>query len=307
MSASPTMYASRSRRFYAFLFDYALIAGVCWGLGHALEDVLSALGAYGRLIGAALGVGYFGVLDSRIGRGQTLGKRLLGIRVVGARGEALSVIRAGARATLVLLPLLVSGLSWPGTPPWPIVGAYGLMVAGLPIGLLYLFVFNAPTRQSLHDLCARAFTVTDGVTAPAQPSRPRLVHGAVAATLLLTTGGAYVTAGVAAGESAPFREMRAMRVMLTQHPNVEAISLSREVTLEKPREATLHIEARVTGPTEGRGRQAHELLSAVVAKHPKVAEYESVVLVFRHGWDLGFARGGEATRYPMDFVESPTG
>lgn len=63
-------------------------------LSALLFDTFARMGVYARLIGFAIALAYFGVLNSRIGGGQTLGKRWLGIRVVDAQGQLLSPPRA---------------------------------------------------------------------------------------------------------------------------------------------------------------------------------------------------------------------
>src|SRR5690348_14117245 len=69
------------RRLAAFVVD-ALILGVpAMLLGFAMFDWAASLGQAGRLIGFVVALLYFGLLNSRLGGGQTLGKRLLGIRV----------------------------------------------------------------------------------------------------------------------------------------------------------------------------------------------------------------------------------
>jgi uncharacterized RDD family membrane protein YckC len=52
------------------------------------------MGAYARLIGFAIALAYFGICKSRIGGGQTLGKRWLDVRVVDAHDQLLSLPRS---------------------------------------------------------------------------------------------------------------------------------------------------------------------------------------------------------------------
>ena len=73
------------RRFVAFLIDGIVVGIVGTVVALPFFDPLSRLGAWGRLLGFCLALPYYGILNSRIGNGQTLGKRWLSLQVVDAR------------------------------------------------------------------------------------------------------------------------------------------------------------------------------------------------------------------------------
>ena len=78
-------------------------------LGWAAFDAFAALGSWGRLVGFAVAWPYFGVMNSRLGGGQTLGKRLLGLRTVSLDGALLSPARGFLRSAVVSLPWFLNG------------------------------------------------------------------------------------------------------------------------------------------------------------------------------------------------------
>jgi uncharacterized RDD family membrane protein YckC len=75
------------RRLLAFIFDGVLLGLVGVILGLLLFDSLARLGGWGRLIGFCHALVYFGVLNSAIGGGQTIGKRIMKIQVVDRTGH----------------------------------------------------------------------------------------------------------------------------------------------------------------------------------------------------------------------------
>src|SRR5688572_4687565 len=105
------------------------------------------MGGYGRLLGFAVALAYFGVMNSRIGGGQTLGKRLLGVRVVAGDGRTLSLPRSFLRYCVLGIPFFLNGapfsaqvlFSWWGY-------LLPIIVFGGMFSILYLYVFNRPTR-----------------------------------------------------------------------------------------------------------------------------------------------------------------
>ena len=84
-------------RMAALLIDLLRLAVPAFLLGFALFTWLVTLGQAGRLIGSIVALAYFGLLNSRLGDGQTIGKRLLNIRAVGRDGKTLSPARSVLR------------------------------------------------------------------------------------------------------------------------------------------------------------------------------------------------------------------
>src|ERR1700680_4744061 len=79
------------RRLFAFCLDGLFLGlfGACIGL--VAYDRLVALADWGRAVGFAIALVYFGVMDSELSGGQTPGKRILAIKVIAANGAPLSV------------------------------------------------------------------------------------------------------------------------------------------------------------------------------------------------------------------------
>ena len=154
-------------RLLALAVDLGLLFVVGSLLGVLFADRLAQLGVWGRLVGFALVVFYFGLLNSRMGQGQTLGKRLLRVRVVDAKGELISLGRSLLRAAILgaifLLDSSMAGGNWV---------VYGIVLA-LWLGLIYWYVFNRGTRQSLHDLAVGTYVVRDEAAGPISLGHPR--------------------------------------------------------------------------------------------------------------------------------------
>ncbi len=149
-------------RTLAFCIDGLLLAFLGGVLGFVFIDFFVGLGEWGRLIGFAIALAYFGLLNSRIGRGRTLGKRIAGIRVVDRNGSLISPGKSALRYTLLSLPFLFNGLVLPAElAVGPILAATTIIVFGGFFGLFYLHVFNKQTRQLWHDLACGTFVVRE--------------------------------------------------------------------------------------------------------------------------------------------------
>jgi uncharacterized RDD family membrane protein YckC len=113
MAVVTTRYAGFWIRVVAYLID-AVILGV-------VGAILSGVGLHSRSVdaqssspSALLSLIYFGLLWSHYGGGQTLGMRLLKLRVVGTDGNQIGVVRALVRWLFLFISFVVCfiGVIW---------------------------------------------------------------------------------------------------------------------------------------------------------------------------------------------------
>ncbi|PDH37784.1 MAG: hypothetical protein CNE99_07760 [OM182 bacterium MED-G24] len=97
------------RRPFAFLTDYLILGSI----GMLLYDWLVSLGPLARAVGLAMVLAYFGVMNSKIGRGQTVGNRLLKIKVVSEDNESIGIRISLLWAGVLLFPLTLNGIALP--------------------------------------------------------------------------------------------------------------------------------------------------------------------------------------------------
>jgi len=180
------------RRLAAFLIDLTVLSAIGFFLGLVFSEPFIRMGSLGRLIGFAIALPYFGVLNSAVFGGQTIGKRLLDIKVVGRNGGLISLPRSTARASVLILPYFLNGLYFPFIPlpntlnlviSWLLM----LIVFGMGLSIVYLFLFNRRTRQSLHDVLLKTFVILEKAedVAPRREIWP--VHYAVTACILVAS------------------------------------------------------------------------------------------------------------------------
>jgi uncharacterized RDD family membrane protein YckC len=147
-------------RVLALLVDEVILGAVLTIPGVAASHFLSTHPLVTLLVGSVVAIPYFTILNSRIGKGQTFGKKALGIRVTDRGGELIPVSRSGLRAVVFLIPFIFgntglhcrSGLC----SLWTSLAA---ILAGFEFATFYLYVFNRRTRQTVHDLVAGTFVI----------------------------------------------------------------------------------------------------------------------------------------------------
>jgi uncharacterized RDD family membrane protein YckC len=153
------------RRMAALAIDYLIVATPVYLIGSATSAWAANLGPAGKLIGFIPALLYFSLLNSAVGGDRTIGKRLLGIRVIDRAGAALSLPRSIVRFLVIAVPWFLNGL-WLDVDAAaidPLELALGYIAAFLVFGglgsIAYLYVFNRTTRQSLHNLATGSFVV----------------------------------------------------------------------------------------------------------------------------------------------------
>jgi uncharacterized RDD family membrane protein YckC len=166
------------RRLASLILDgliLGLVGSVC---GLLMFDQLARLGIWGRVVGFLVGLAYFGILNSAIGKGQTLGKRLMGIEVIDRSGRHISLPRSLLRYAIVGVPFFLKGAMIPTSVMMSPIGyTIGFVIFGFGGAIIYLYVFNRRTRQSLHDLLVGSFVTKTTLQGEVAGSvwRPHLV------------------------------------------------------------------------------------------------------------------------------------
>lgn len=297
------------RRVGAFLVDVLVLGAVGVMLGMAFGDDLARLGPWGRLVGFGVALVYFGVLNSRLGGGQTLGKRLLKVRVVGADGAALPVSRAVARFCPVGVAWFANNLL---LPPAVLMSPWGhllsLAVFGLGLSSLYLLVFNRPSRRTLHDWLVGSRVVPmqgQGEAAPA-----KRVHQVVVAALVLAAGlGPWFAQGVASSESfAPIVKAHAAVGATPGLDHVQVVMGQSFTLSSRSGQSNTHylsITAYQADPDVNRPERARELATLALASSEEARRVDLVQVTLVHGYDIGIASWWRSRSFggpPSDFA-----
>ena len=149
------------KRWFAYIIDATFILGGISSLvAISLPDTIIRIGDYSALIGLILTFAYFGIMNSEICKGQTLGKNLMGLKVVNKNGNYLTLPQSLVR-TLILIICLTIPYSFIVTLSFktPNIPETFLGIAAITAGIIFdlLFLFNFKTRQTLHDLAVGSY------------------------------------------------------------------------------------------------------------------------------------------------------
>lgn len=288
------------RRLGAFVVDLILLCIVGLILGALFFDTFARMGAYARLIGFAIALAYFGILNSRIGGGQTLGKRWLGVRVVDAHGQLLRLPRSLLRYAVLGIPFFANGL--PVDPnlamSTPLGYLLALVVFGGMFAIVYLYLFNRRTRQSLHDLAVGSYVERFDRAAQPVPFpvvwRGHMVALAVIAVIALS--GPAVASRFA--KSQALAGILPLYRTLSAQPHVMTVQVMRGwLSVNGTTTHTLQAALQLDAPMTDDGAMAKRIAQQMAKGDPDIANEDAVVVVLVYGYDMGIASGWKRHGY----------
>ncbi|WP_158583876.1 RDD family protein [Salinibius halmophilus] len=285
------------RRFSAFVVDCLIVALLGLLIGMALHDWLASIGGYARLVGFVVAVAYFGVLDSNLLKGQTLGKWMFGISVRSASGAYVALPVALLRAAIVATPWMLNGAPIPTAVLFSVVGMLvSALIFGLAVGSVYWFVANRRTHQMLHDLALRTYVVRN----KANPFKPAPVNNkhwlAVAAIFVVSMLVPVFTGSLAKTEM--FSELLRVQKLVSDIPDVSMASVSFGTTDDFAQQAsfnTVSVSAVVTKKqfmTEG---YARDVAQYVISNSSEAASRDKIYSMVSYGYDMGIASSWQRT------------
>jgi uncharacterized RDD family membrane protein YckC len=160
-SESSRVFASLGSRFLASLIDLVVITIPTVIVSRVLEN---APWRAGDAVVTALVSLYFIVSYSEAGNGYSIGKFVLGIRVVDALGRPLSLSAAAVRWFMsigILLPLAFLAIGFERGIPLRTSPAFAICVPILCVAVVdaYMVIANRVSHRSLHDAAAGSFVV----------------------------------------------------------------------------------------------------------------------------------------------------
>jgi uncharacterized RDD family membrane protein YckC len=286
------------RRIVAFLLDDILvgIAGILMTL--PFFETLSRLGAWGRLLGFCLALPYFAILNSKIGNGQTLGKRWMRIQVIDESGRTLNFSRSAVRYVVLAIPYFLNGLVLPVTRThWAIASVISLIVFGVGGATLYLVLFNRHTRQGVHDLAVGSYVVNANNNGAIRVQSIWKPHWAILTALLIALLGGGGILGNKLTRWGPFPELlEDARLVETvdgvQSAAVQDLRSSNWGSSESKK--TLVVSVRWTGKAASETAFADDIARLLMRQDPKVQDHDSLRIVLIRGYDIGIAHAQAA-------------
>jgi uncharacterized RDD family membrane protein YckC len=306
---SPTLVEARVAGFWirlgADLLDALVLGAIGFVIASVFRGSLLALGERAAIIGAPITLLYTGVLQSHIGGGQTLAKRLLGLRVVRLDGQYLSLDRSLVRWSIMgmmcygsAIAFALSSVTTIFSLPMLAAALAGTQIA-LVLGCALLVPFH-PLKRGLHDLLTGSIVLrrgelpADRIKRLHNPRRDRhIVIAAISVAVAGTVAGLFALRHPPASLQPATRVATAVNELGIQNPGVV------DSYMKGPSINLHHIIATGYLPSnpDGTARvtSADDRILELIRKEMPLDGVDAIVITLRKGINLGIYSSYEAT------------
>ena len=280
------------RRIGALFIDSLVLGIFGYILGLFLEDLFVQLGGWGRFIGLVVSLTYFGVMNSALSNGQTIGKKLLNIRVVDASNSTISLPKSFLRYSFIAVPFSLNGAQFTNE----VLLSYlmyplSFIIFGGLFSISYLYIFNRATRQSLHDLAVGTYVVNTEISPEALPAvwKPHLAVVAVLFTIASLTP--IFTGNLA--ESEPFKGLVAVQDTINDNESIKFSTVSKGTNTftssGSGTTTTTFVKTQAflyTNNVEDANLAKH-IAQIIITTYPESLEKDVIQVTLIYGYDIG--------------------
>jgi uncharacterized RDD family membrane protein YckC len=280
------------RRIGAFFIDSLILGLVGFSLGLALESTFVQVGGWGRLIGFGIALIYFGVMNSKLVEGQTIGKKLLKLRVVDSENQTISLGRSFVRYIVLAVPFSLNGAHFSNEAMLSfLMYPLSLIVFGGLFSIIYLYLFNRVTRQSLHDLAVGTFVVNANIE-KREVGKVWKTHFIVVAVLFIAAAIVPAFTGKLA-QNEPFKKMLTVQSALSNESGVTYTTISTNTTtfssVKEGTKTTTYVSAQafLLSNNVSDDEFARHLATIVVKNYPEARNKDALRITLTYGYDIG--------------------
>jgi len=291
------------RRVGAFLIDSIILGVLGLILGLFFYHQFAGLGGWGRAIGFLIAALYFIILNSRIGGGQTIGKRALKIQVVDKEGELIHLPKSILRYSAIGIPYFLNGAMIPETFLYPIsIFIISLLIFGFGFSIVYLIIFNRNTRQSLYDLITGTYVVRKDIASIDSPKPVWVVHYVICGAVIIFALVAPIFIGKL-GQNEFFLELTKTRNHIQKEPQVIYATIQDGKTTFAPLngESTvttyLSSQVLINNQNVEDEKLASKIAYIIIDTQKEANQRDVIQVVLTYGYDIGIASSWRNYRY----------
>jgi uncharacterized RDD family membrane protein YckC len=282
-------------------------------------EAFSRLGVWGPAVGFCMALPYFAILNSGVSNGQTVGKRLMHLRVIDKSGGTISLWRSFVRYSVLAIPYFLNEMTLPVTrTPRVVPSLIAIVVTGVGGTTLYLVLFNRHTRQGIHDLTVGSYVADADNDGPLKTEATWGWHWVILISLLIAL---FVGTGVLGNKVAqwgPFPQLLEDVRLVEALEGVQAAGaqdLSTSDSGSGQGKKNLVVSVHWAGKSEDRQAFAIErkenfeekwkdkeaiadkVAKLIIEHDPTVKEHDQLKIIVIRGYSLGIASAQVSYHY----------
>lgn len=294
--------AGIGRRFGAWIIDAFLLGIVGQIIGWPLSSFWFEVGPYGRFVGVFLIFLYFGLMNSKVRKGQTVGKELFGIAVRNEENRPISIGRSLIRTAILALPFILNGWALPIFQNVVLMTLLSVVIFGIGGAIVYTMLFNRGTRQGVHDLLCGTYVVYLGGDPIMTFPQSRQLHKTVAGVILAAS---VVLAGIMEGASSFFTSESSFAHLYKSYQTLQsdprffsASVFDNTFYSDQPKSTrTLKVNVWYRGVPEAEEFLPilNDVASVVLEDVENIAVFDQIEISLTSAYDLGIASGSSTS------------
>lgn len=286
------------RRFFAWFVDTFILGVIGQIIGIIFSSFFFNIGPYGRPIGLLFIIPYFGIMNSKLGGGQTLGKRWMKIAVRNKNNEPIGLWRSISRISLLTLPVLFNGWAIPIFQNYALAWFVSLLVFGSGGVIFYTMVFNRKTRQGIHDLLLGTYVVhLPGKPIEYFPVTSR-THWIVASIWIgVVAIGALMMMFIAPTiiSKSPLASAKSIYDILQDDPRFFTVGVNDQTFYGSNGKTSHSLNITVwykgkIGENE-RGEVINSIVKTILDNEKNISDYDGIQVTVTSAYDIGIASG----------------
>jgi len=282
-------------RILALMIDVVLLTLFANIIGVIFCKYLALMNGWELLIGFICSLIYFGILNSKLGNGQTPGKFLTRIKVVNKQGNPIDVKRSSLRASILLVPYFLCRIKIPSLLfDVPLRVIFGSIVYLGLFGYFFFYVFNRSTRQSIHDLIVNTYVVKKRFKGVFTFGKISKVHYFVFIVITICfLGGSYIFNGILLNKT-EFPELVNLSKDLSNMENVLPTNVQTiTIFTENGPVQALKVTVIWRGDfyPDTLISAGNRIAKHIIESYPNIEKKDNLWLSVNYGYDIGLASG----------------
>jgi len=244
-------------------------------------------------------------MNSSLLNGQTIGKKLLNIRVVDSCNSTISLPKSFLRYSFLAVPFSLNGAQITNEAVIPyLMYLLSFIVFGGLCSITYLYIFNRVTRQSLHDLAVGTYVVNAEASSEKLPSvwRPHLVvvTGLFVTAVLVPV----LTSDLTQSES--FKGLLVTQKAINNNESVKYAGVTEGSTTfassKSGSKTTTYVKAQafLYKDSVRDSEIAKQLVQTIIYTYPESLNKNLIKVTLTYGYDIGIASKWNSYNYKFN-------
>lgn len=253
---------------------------------------LSKMGGWERLVGFAIVLTYYGILNSYLTKGQTIGKKITRIRVVDQNGKNISIRKSLLRVAILTIPFFLNGAKIPASilvSPLGII--VNLLLFGGGISIAYFYIFNKATRQSLHDIICKTYVVRASINCEEKLKPIAKIHYIIVGVIIICIFVVSILMLTIVPKRAEFSQLISLQKQLSEIHNIYYAGVFVGKTFGPEREKQ-YVKAIVYWRGEFHSPEVAErkVARVILDNYPNIEEKDYIAIFVIYGYDIGLCQ-----------------